>query len=202
MATLYLHIGHGKTGTSWIQSCFRSSVNELKKHDIVYAKGADSYLANPNMISSGNANSLLESRSSFESNLAKSPIQNGNSLLFSSEDLFKQITEKNVQDFIEAVASDYGFDRIKILLFIRNPIRTVVSAWQQRIKRLGFHHISITDLHEHAGMCGGKVLRVERLLDYVEKSHSIDLTVRNYSRCKDNLIGEVAQWLNVPEEIF
>lgn len=200
MATLYLHVGHGKTGSSWIQSCLRLSEKLLFEQGIVYAKGSDSDLENSNKITSGNASSILESKASFEAHLQKCIPQNGESLLFSSEFLFKHFILSNAHEFIETVASRYGFDQIKILLFIRNPISTVVSVWQQRIKRAGFHHISLSNLHENTGIGIDRVDYVEKLLDCLDKCNSASLTVRNYSNCKTNLHEELANWLEVPQE--
>ncbi|NQU32636.1 MAG: hypothetical protein HQ521_05325 [Bacteroidetes bacterium] len=200
MATLYLHIGHGKTGTSWIQSSLHLSTNQLLSYGIVYPERPDVNIINSNTITSGNTQELLKSKSIFESTLAKYHPNNGNTLLFSSEFLFRQIINSNAEEFIEEVSSSNGFDKIKILLFIRNPISSAASVWQQRIKRMGLHQLPLTELHNNSEISFDKIFNVSKLLDRFSNLDSVELTVKNYSRCKNHLLEEVASWLGVPNE--
>ncbi len=203
MATLYLHIGHGKTGTSWIQSVLRLSSAELKKHGILYAIGPDHNISDPNKITSGNAVSLLASRQSFESILENCHPADNASLLFSSENLFGHFVRNNAEDFIDEVALKNGFDRVEILLFIRNPVSFAVSVWQQKIKRHGDHHISLENFNENEADLRYEIFSlVEQFMEKIKKCELISLTVLNYSNCKDNLINYLASWLKVPVEIL
>jgi hypothetical protein len=203
MKTLYLHIGHGKTGTSWIQSVLRLSSKELKKYGILYAIGPDHNILDPNKITSGNAVSLLESKESFESILESCHPKDNNSLLFSSESLFGHFLKVNAQDFIDEAALKNGFERVEILLLIRNPISFVGSVWQQRIKRRGDHHISIENFKEYENDLRIDIfLLVEKILERLEMCKLVNLTVLNYSNCKDNLLNYLASWLKVPADIL
>jgi hypothetical protein len=202
MPTLYLHIGHGKTGTSWIQACLRLNRESLSKHGIIYAHGEDWLIDKPNVITSGNASNLFESKEYFESQLSQNLVKTGESLLFSSEHIFWYFTKTNAVDYLEEIAAKYNFDKISILLFIRNPISLAVSIWQQRIKRRGHHHVSLSNLHEHPDIGWGDVLSVEYLITCLEKCRNVSLSIRNYSNCSEGLMDEVASWLEIPVEIF
>jgi len=202
MATLFLHIGHGKTGTSWIQACLRLNRESLEKHGIIYACGEDWLVDNANAITSGNAVNLFKSKEHFESQLAKNQLKLGEALLFSSESIFKYFTKSNAIDYLEEVAAKYGFDTIQLLFFIRNPIDFTVSVMQQRVKRGGVHDISLTNLHQHPEIGWDRIFHIEYLLNRLKKCKNITLTIRNYSICSDRLIEEVAGWLAVPVEVF
>jgi len=203
MPTLYLHVGHGKTGTSWIQSVLRLSSTELKKHGIIYAIGQDHKVLDPNKITSGNAVSILGSRQSFESILENCHSTDNDSLLFSSENLFLHFVSSNAEAFIDEVALKNGFDRVEILLFIRNPVSHAVSFWQQQIKRGGGYNISLDSFNQFENDLRYKIFSlVEQFLEKAKKCELINLTVLNYSNCKDNLINYLASWLKVPVEIL
>ena len=169
MATLFLHIGHGKTGTSWIQACLRLNRESLAKHGIIYAYGEDWLNDNPNAITSGNAVNLFESKEHFESQLAKNQLKLGEALLFTSESIFKFFTKSNAIDYLEEVAAKYGFDTIQLLFFIRNPIERAVSVMQQRVKRRGVHDISLNNLHEHPEIGWDIIFQVEHFAKPTEK---------------------------------
>ena len=88
MPTVYIHIGHGKTGSSWIQSSLRSSRESLASHSLHYANGPDARLTEMNLISSGNGTGLLSSEAEFGRRLSECSHAEGCSLIFSSEFLF------------------------------------------------------------------------------------------------------------------
>ena len=95
------------------------------------------------------------------------------------------------------VAKQFGYQTIEILMLIRDPLEYATSLWQQKVKRKGetmeFENnvqteIMYVQVHE----------RVTNLLEYMDGKENIKLTIRNYNRCKDSLLEEVAQWLRVP----
>jgi hypothetical protein len=197
MPTVYIHIGHGKTGSSWIQSSLRSSRESLASHSLHYANGPDALLTEMNLISSGNGTGLLSSEAEFGRRLSECSHTEGCSVIFSSEFLFKEINDPGVLDFMLPVAKQFGYQDIEILMFIRDPMEYATSLWQQKVKRKGetmeFENNVKTDImyvqvHE----------RVTNLLEYMDGKENIKLTIRNYNRCKDALLEEVAQWLRVP----
>ena len=202
MATLYLHIGHGKTGTSWIQACLRLNRESLANHNIVYAQGEDHLIDEPKIITSGNAFHLFESKKTFDENLAINTVEIAKDLLYSSEHIPHCFIKSNAEDYLEEIAARHGFDKIKILLFIRNPISLAVSMWQQRTKRKGNHIVTLSNLHEHPDIGCNIIFQVEDLVNRMKKCKIVTLTIRNYSNCSDRLMDEVAGWLGIPVEIF
>jgi hypothetical protein len=202
MATLYLHIGHGKTGTSWIQACLRLNRVSLAIKSIIYAIGEDHLIDEPYIITSGNASNLFESKTAFEENLAINANVIGKDLLYSSEHIPNCFINSNAEDYLEEIAAMHGFDKIKILLFIRNPISLAVSMWQQRTKRRGNHIVTLSNLHEHPDIGWDIIFNVEDLMNRLRKCKNVTLTIRNYSNCSDKLIDEIADWLEVPIEIL
>jgi hypothetical protein len=198
MPTLYIHIGHGKTGSSWIQTCLRINREALKKKGIVYATGEDIHLDNPGRITSGNGSNLLKSKACLEDHLKKNQPEDSASLLFSSEHIFIDFIDSSAEEYLEATAEAFGFDKIKILLFIRNPIGMAVSIWQQRTKRRGNHDVSLSNLHEHLEIGADMLIYVEDFLNRLKKCRLVELTILNYSICKENLLDETADWLGVP----
>lgn len=197
-----MHIGHGKTGTSYIQACLRLNRESLAQQGIIYASGEDRFIDEPNRITSGNASNLFKSKEDFENQLSQNQIKTGESLLFSSEHIFWHFTRSNALDYLEEIAEKYGFEKIMILLFIRNPIGMAVSIWQQRTKRRGDHNVTLSNLHEHMEIGIDEVLFVEELFKRLNKCPGVTLTIKNYSICSDRLMVEVANWLEVPVEIF
>lgn len=199
MSTLYLHIGHGKTGSSWIQACLRLNREALASQGIVYARGDDAFVTESLQITSGNAVTLFQSKASFSQSLADNPVAKDQSLLYSSENIIQLFLESNGEDYLEEIASKYGFENIEILLFIRNPISLAVSFWQQRTKRRGNHQVMLSNLHEHPEIGWDIVFYADDLLHRLKKCTHVVLTIRNFSYCSGNLMDEVAGWLKVPE---
>jgi hypothetical protein len=202
MATLYLHVGHGKTGSSWIQSVLRLNSKELKKHGILYAIGPDHNIPDPNKITSGNAAFLFETRDHFEHHLAKNQLNDESSLLFSSEHIINSFLNSNGEDYLEEIALKYGFEKISVLLFIRNPISLAVSMWRQRIKGRGDFDVTLTNLHENPAVGWDVIHDIENLINRLNRCKMVTVTIRNYSICSALLMEEVAGWLIIPVKDF
>ena len=195
MPTLYLHIGHWKTGSSWIQSSLQLSHAALKEQGIDYPLGRGVRLNNTETFldTSGNASDLFETEMEFIAALAANRPSDNRSLLLSSEFIFHGILKEKLA--LER-ALQHGFDRVKVLLFIRDPVGHAVSHWQQMIKSNGLHRVSLED---HFGLYN-KPAGVKAIVDQMNRSEGVALTVLNYSRCKDRLLEAVAAWLDVPTE--
>lgn len=202
MSTLYLHIGHGKTGTSWIQTCLRTNREALSRAGILYAAGNDRFLDKVSRITSGNGSELFESVTHFEEHLAGNPLAGERALFFSSEHIPHCFLASNAWEYIEESARKFGFDAIKVLLFIRNPIGMAVSIWQQRIKRRGDYEVTLQNLHENLDIGADIVVHMEELLKHLGNCKNVTVTIRNYSLCADRLMEEVSDWLEVPAETF
>jgi hypothetical protein len=129
----YLHIGHGKTGTTAIQSAFAIAQEDLLKHQIDYPI---SYIerekASQFAITSGNW------KHNPDESLAKELIRisqervNDNSILLSSESLFWHLDSLFKED--SRRLKDLN---LHILLVVRDIEEMLSSEYQQRVKRHG-----------------------------------------------------------------
>ena len=172
---IILHIGHGKTGSSYIQSSLALSVRRLREAGIEYPEVKPFARAKRGGISSGN----LGYDKDFVQTVTDVARRHANAsrLLFSSEWLFRSILEDG-----ETLATlQKSFD-VTVVLFIREFLAHAISVYGQKVKRRGCttslgEHLAV-DRHPHA---------VLRVLEAVERSGCSEATF-NYSRHSDHLL--------------
>lgn len=185
--TLYLHVGHGKTGSSYLQSTCARSAGPLERAGIVFPLFPGWREAAAGGVSSGNGALLNADPSGLPA------VPAGQSVLYSGEKLFAALQTAPFRDKLHRVAERHGAQRIAILLFIRNPIAHLASAYQQAIKRGG----EALDIDAFAPRFEVPAM-VRRFLDGVRPEPGISLTVRNYSVHRERLHEVFAEWLGVP----
>ncbi len=186
---LYLHIGHDKTGSSFLQSTLALNGEVLKASGIYYPSVGNLSKAQQGYISNGNWAAFNEAASA----IAGTPPE-CRATLFSSEGIFSRLSAaRNFTRFTNLVR-DLGIPRVNVLLFIRDPIDHISSEYQQKIKRGGEHQFSIDDYSTSYHMPE----RVHRLMDLIEGEPVFDLTVVNYSRAKGDITEPFAEWLGLP----
>lgn len=195
MRTLYLHIGHGKTGTSYQQSCFALSREALAGPGIaiVYPQSPKRDRADKGGVSSGNAVHMAKSLCVAADALkfgARHRSEDGH-LFYSSEFLFHRMTLLKSPDTLLAFADSAGCERVKILMLIRDPMDHMRSAYLQNVQRAG-ETGSIDEMANRFNM----PMRASALMQ-TYKHPRIEITVRNYSRMKDHLIEETETWLGL-----
>ena len=179
MRHLILHIGHGKTGTSFIQSLLSLNVNELNKLNIHYPYHQSFDAAQRGFISSGNGSDLAnDGRINFEE---------FDNLLFSGEILFHALLKDNLLE--KNILSHC--DKLSVILYTRDVLEMLISTWGQAIKRSGQSQslneyvTSVADQHH------------TKVLKWIElsKEFNFDLYVRNYSRHKSDIFGSFSSTL-------
>jgi hypothetical protein len=171
---IILHIGHGKTGSSYIQSSLALSVGRLREAGIEYPELKPFARAKRGGISSGN----LGYDKAFVQTVADVARRHANAsrLLFSSEWLFHWIAEDG-----ETLARlQESFD-VTVVLFIREFLAHAISTYGQKVKRGGcttslgeylaedrFPHVVLTALQavERAG-CRAATFNYSRHSDHV-----------------------------------
>lgn len=196
MSTLYLHIGQGKTGTTWIQASLRLSRKALgERHGIDYPRRNEPYGDDAARITSGNGKGLLRGEAALAEALASHRPLCGRDCFFSSEFLEKEIREIPDINFLPRIAQAAGFSCVRVLLFIRDPIGQAMSGVQQRVKREGSTESVEGSFRRFEGPADAdaSIARLEGL-------DGVTVTIRNYSRCKDRLLEETAAWLGLPED--
>lgn len=186
---IILHIGHGKTGSSYIQSSLALSVGPLREAGVEYPEVKPFARAQRGGISSGN----LGDDKDFVQTVTDVARQHANAsrLLFSSEWLFRWILEDG-----ETLATlQKSFD-LTVVLFTREFLAHAISVYGQKVKRRGCttslgEHLA-GDRHPHA---------VLRVLEAVERS-GCSAAAFNYSRHSDHVLDVFAGAIGVAPEIL
>ncbi len=170
MGEVILHIGHGKTGTSYLQTLCVRNRGLLRKSGIKYPSHSSDVPARAGQITSGNG-SLIHDKSWKYSQ--------GSRVLLSDENLFHSLA--SVDKLQDCVLS--RFAKAKVILYTRNVIDFLASAWGQAVKRggcvqdLNTFLLSFNDSHHQKVLWWLKAC----------KELKIPIQVRNYSSCKSNI---------------
>lgn len=183
MAELYLHVGHGKTGSSYIQSSLALSQSVLSEYGIDYPETGSLDNARRGKITSGNGTLL--------SSIEPGSYASESKVLLSSEVIFHDIVERKLDRALERLQIS-SFESINVLLFIRDPVEHASSSYQQMIKRGG-----ATLTIEEAFSRYRQPELVAEFIEHCKKYPKIQLTIVNYSRCKSAVLQEVESWLGI-----
>lgn len=193
MPALYLHVGHSKTGTSWMQAALRENVAALAEAGLAYP--IFDGVGNEHGAEIGQGNGLwLATSPVVELELRLQMIAGASGpegAVLSSEEFFPSLTEDADPAALPQAALGAGFDRIEVLLFIRNPVGHAASLWQQYLKRAGgtapieafFDKYCVPE-------------RVARFLDTFMSMDSVGLTCLNYDRHRHDLLAPLGAWLS------
>lgn len=173
---IILHVGHGKTGSSYLQSCFALNRDKLLDLDIEYPVHRSFERASLGHISTGNAanfpNALLDLTTSSEN------------VLFSNEALFHKLLKENKEHFCDLLSSDeYSFE---VVLYSRNLFEHSFSRWGQMVKRVKFTDDVNCYLRKKPLGPHPKILEWIKLSD----RYNFRLIIRNYSNAKENLADQ------------
>lgn len=171
-----LHIGHGKTGSSAIQSFLAINADALARAGITYPAHPSFETARRGAVTSGNVDlnpGWFETRVLAEADNAPA----GATLLFSNESMFWYVP--GLLDRMAALHSEIEF---RIILFVRDPLDIMTSAYLQGIKFDGLAEDIATyaDREKHTTHAA-TVIRGCR-------DRGVDIAVLNYSHCRDTLI--------------
>jgi len=182
MKKLIVHIGHGKTGSSFLQSILALNSERMEQLGFFYPEHPSNENAKKVMISSGNGIILLE-KDSFDTSHPN--------IILSSELLFRHLANNKERVAILAKCHD-----LEVVLYLRDVIDHRVSQWGQWVKRAGGY----TDLNTFLATHKYDVLNY--VLYWINLSKEIDfkLTLRNYSKCKNYLAQDFFNYvLELPE---
>lgn len=124
MIDLYLHVGLGKTGSTYLQSLFASNMELFKCHGILYP-------VNSSTQQSGNGH-LLYSESFLDS--IEQNDNNVTKLFFSREHFARELAGDNFSPFFNKLQQNRSIRNIYVLLFVRNAFDHCYSLWSQKIK--------------------------------------------------------------------
>lgn len=188
--SLYLHIGHNKTGSSYVQSSLACSIDKLLDQGIVYPESINIERAAKGEITNGTFDSFLKVLKNDE---FLSP-NCQNRFLFSSEILFQSFVDEVFQESFREFINKNDIASVKVLLFLRDPVSHACSSYQQLTKRAGFDKPIKALPFENFDV----PRNVNNVLDFLESLQQINVTVKNYSREKNHIISVVEEWLELP----
>ena len=206
---LKLHVGHGKTGSSFLQSWLAINADQLKAHEgIVYPKccpfsARRDVRAAASQFSMGNGfvlDAVLkhgcgpgQQRRWFRRLLRQvqgnAQDQDVSALLFSCEPWARKLPEQWVQ--LHRLIEVLSFSSVDVLLMVRDPLDHAVSVYGQMVKRHGFtggvdDWLTIYDFPN-------ALFRFLRLIN--GESAGFHLQVDHYGRQCHELIPLLKRWL-------
>lgn len=193
MPDLLLHIGHVKTGSTWLQEAFFQNAGRLADNGIHYPlprrRDYD------RRVPAGNALGLFDDPAKTAARLKRAARPGGRTTLLSSETLFTRLTALGRVDFLPVAARQAGFDRVRILLFVRAPLPLAASIWQQRVKDM--HQGEVRDLDTFGTEIFNMPKRVVSVVENLQRLENVDLTFHNYDAHRRDLLHVVEAWLGL-----
>jgi hypothetical protein len=187
---VYLHIGHGKTGSSFLQSALALSGAALTTNGIAYPIDPRiAETARKGHITGGN---LRPTPGALTQAIEAGHAGPAGRLLISSEAFFNHMLRHGEALVGEIRAAAPKAD-LQVLCYLRDPVDHAISVYHQQVKRGGFtgtfaDSLAIYDIPARA-------LRVLKFLD----GAGARVTVLNYSRHRDTLLAAFETWLGLPE---
>lgn len=183
--TVIIHVGHGKTGTSYIQSSLALNRGKLSELGISYPYDLSIERAIQGDTTSGNG-------ALFQSNYLPA-IEEVDQILFSSEILFHSLIDDGGLSLRNCLMDKY--ENVKIILFTRDILDMLVSTWGQLVKKMG----ATIGLNEY--IQSRKDRHHEKVISWINLSKKMGYTLelRNYSKCKNNLLENFYSCLGLSE---
>ena len=175
MKEVLIHIGHGKTGTSYVQSVLAINKDRLAEFGILYPENDSLNAARAGKITSGNISFREAWPKEVISSLSTS--EEIHKIVFSSEFIFHRFFED-----MESLNKLKDMCNLKILMFVRNPIEMAMSSYGQDVKRAG--ETCTPDEYLFKDIHLNKSLDIIKFL----KKENINHSIYNYSNHRDELI--------------
>ena len=194
MNHIFLHIGHGKTGTSFLQSFMAINTENFSRNGLIYPISEGGKIAAAsNQTTSGNHGALLQWLNSVPEKFSMT-----DDLLFSGETIYKRFSEPEFLKKITHVVNMYD-KKLELLLFIRDPVEYQISGYLQRVQQ---GHCS-KDINEYIKSEAAEnqinlIRSIDNLMNICEKS-KFALTIVNYSRDKNRLVDIFRKFIKIPE---
>ena len=200
---LHLHVGHGKTGSSYLQSWWALNRSELWRVDRLYYPVADSdQRALSGRFTMGNGVLLDQALkvshqpqllSQFWSDvLPKQQDPDPKGVLFSAERWARHLPMQ-LEDLIR-VADAGGCDQMTIWLLVRDPLDHAVSVYGQMVKRHGFSG----SLQDWLEIYDFPRLLLHFLEVFLNQPNRISFRVDHYGHQRNNLENCLLDWLALP----
>lgn len=197
---LCLHVGHGKTGSSALQSWFARNAAVLqRKHQVAYPQisplsRTEETQARMQKFSMGNGFILHEILRSPQPEATLHALRNGLGpgaiLLFSREAFVRELPGSI--NTLSRLARNSGLDELQILLFVRDPLPHAYSVYCEMVKAHG-----LTDTFTEWMPRYSLPAALECFLNVVRSTEGCGLTTYNYSRHPEAIVQQAARWLGI-----
>lgn len=166
MKKLVLHIGHHKTGTSFIQSILAINKDRLINMDALYPQNNSFIKAQRGRITGGNGDLLLNEEIA---------LTHHQKIIYSRESFFDELING---ELIQKLLRDY---KVCVILYSRDLFSHSFSRWGQQVKRRG----CIDSVDDY--LCGNPDGPYKGILDWIllKEEMGFELIFRNYSRIRN-----------------
>jgi hypothetical protein len=188
-----IHVGHGKTGTSALQSYLAGASDKIAEHGFIYPSCSDIDEAKRGRVTSGNI-TLPSDGQWFQKSILPTLRQNSpraDTYIFSNETIFF-----SMQSLFNAINTEQiRPESLEILLAIRNPQEMICSAYQQAVKydgiTLSFDEFLRSQRHicHHTAAAAKLVLKLKHL--------GVEFKLFNYSRLGYNIVEAIAHHIGI-----
>jgi hypothetical protein len=123
------------------------------------------------------------------------------SLLYSNEILPELLADTKKTEMLVNTARINGFNEIRILYLLREPISFAVSAWHQQVKYIGMT-IWLDECIKQPNYVKRKFSNDLSVLENLSSDDIFKPTVLNYNRCSSKLLEIIAEWTNIDTSGF
>lgn len=193
MPRLILHIGGGKTGSSFLQHCFASKAEALREAGVLYPHADSAPAAVAGAVTSGNGVELARFLSSETASSEHSTLDSLADVLSSADAKDVLFSCENMQAFrprnLEILAARAGASgyELAVVYYVRSVVGRAYSAYVQRVKR----HLERREFKQFVRTYQYPCARVATNLSRVLPSTGY--LVRNYDHAKSDLFGHFAR---------
>ena len=205
---LHLHVGHGKTGSSFLQSWWALNRSELwRVARLYYPVGAADWRARAGEFSMGNGALLdqaLQARDRprqlrrFWSDLLRPVSRPGGEapqgVLFSAE-RWTRLLPQQIEALLR-LADAGGVQQIQIWLLVRDPLDHALSVYGQMVKRHGF----TGSLEDWLAIYDFPQALLQALKAFQSRPDRIALQVDHYGQQRGQLLERMQAWLQLPDD--
>ena len=186
-----LHIGQGKTGTSFMQAAFAFNAKQLAEQGVIYPFGKSQQkaaqkgaLAQPNVMT---LDEIIAQTKRFKNRTDITRV------LFSNENLYGVLSYD--QTLLHQLKS-LGV-KVKVLVFTRCPMESLQSYYAQKVKAAGYAG-TFKDYLRAIDYSMPLSTELDTLISACDRL-DIDVNLYNYSHRKNDLLQLSEQFMGVPE---
>jgi hypothetical protein len=179
-----VHIGLGKTGSTFIQTMIQRNLKVLKSENFAYPKLSWPIRRQSRSIISGN---VLRWKYINAFSHVDHIYPSGSKFLFSSEFLFDRIPDE--MSSFENLVRKRG---CRFLLFLRDPVELTLSGYSQCVRGESY-------IGSFEDFLGEMILYFQGVANTLEYINGLDIkvSVENYSTCRSNLWSVFESWLGI-----